>query len=124
MPKIEEGKTAGTFLMDNLPYQKGEFEIKINGEIISIVRNSDGDIDSNNLANKSVLADWTDADGNGFITLGAFIDYAECVLFISPSGTAAEKQQEAIFFNGINTKLNAQNEQLERIIFLLKGIAE
>jgi len=87
MPKLEEGKTTGTFLLNGLPYQKGKFEIKINGVFISIVRNSDGEIDDRNLANKSVLADWTDDKNNTFATLQLFLDYAERVIYNQINGT-------------------------------------
>ena len=123
MPKLEEGKTAGTFLLNGLPYQKGKFEIKVNGVYISIVRNSDGEIDANNLANKSVLEDWTDGNNRGFVSITAFCIYANA-LISSDIITSNQIDLLTLEMSGVNNNLKTIEELLKEQIFLLKSIVE
>ena len=88
MPKIE-ANTDRSFLIDDVPYQKGVYELiprpldrTATEGTIKITRNG---ADETAVA-EGVLSDWTDNTDSNFATIGDFLDYVEPFFFHNISG--------------------------------------
>lgn len=76
MVKIEQGGIS-YFKVNGVPYQRGGYEIKVNGDRLSIVRISDGIISDDNIVYLTPLSEWVDENDNPFATLGDFFIYIQ-----------------------------------------------
>ena len=77
MVKIE-ANTDRSFLINGVPYQKGQYEISpLSDETqIKIVR-----VGSDTVLTKAALVDWVDAGGSPFADFAAFVLYTEPFFF-------------------------------------------
>ena len=82
MVKIE-ANTDRSFLINGIPYQKGQYEISpLSDETqIKIVR-----VGSDTVLTKAPLTDWVDAGGSPFADFAAFVLYTEPFFFRSVAG--------------------------------------
>jgi len=82
MVKIE-ANTDRSFLINGVPYQKGQYEISpLSDETqIKIVR-----VGSDTVLTKAALVDWVDAGGSPFADFAAFVLYTEPFFFRSVAG--------------------------------------
>lgn len=80
MPKIE-ANTAQSFKIDNVPYQKGAYELVVNGDLIGINRVGSPNIATATLFSPVIFSDYTDNLDAPIASAAAFLTYVEPFLF-------------------------------------------
>lgn len=84
MPKIEAG-TAGNFLLNGIPYQKGKYELYVSGDIVGLARVAK---DVEYIAAPVLFSSWTDATDTPYVSLAALITDLSTFFFSTGGGGA------------------------------------
>ena len=83
MPKIETNasKPDKSFDIDGVPYQRGGYELIVDGDDIGINRMNARKIDSAILINPVPFGDWTDGSDTPYASKAAFISDVETFIY-------------------------------------------
>ena len=85
MPKIEAGATTPTqsFDIDGVPFQRGAYEIVVDGDKIGINRIGAQRIGTAVLEDPVIFSDWTDNTDTPLGSVAAWITYVEPFFFLA-----------------------------------------
>lgn len=78
MPKLEQ-ITPGTFTINGVPYQSGEYEIKGGGDLIGIGRAA---VSVQHIAHPVNFGEWTDSADNPYVSRAVLITDLQSFMFI------------------------------------------
>ena len=81
--EIENGSPAQSFLIDGIPFQRGAYEMVVDGDTIGIARNGAARIPNDFIENNVIFSDWTDSADAAFGSVAAFVTAVEQFFYTS-----------------------------------------
>ncbi len=74
---IENGLAPQSFLIDGISFQRGGYEMVVDGTTIGIARNGAPRIPNDFIENNVIFSDWTDSTDTPFGSVAAFVTAVE-----------------------------------------------